>query len=60
MKQVSIQLPEIFVERLQAEAKRVNRPVSFVPRKWLLIVDMVRAVDRAESIDDIICHPPAA
>jgi hypothetical protein len=49
LEQVSIRLPKVFVEQLRAEARRIDRPVSFVARKWLL---PLRAIDRAEAIDD--------
>jgi len=40
---------------LDDEAKRINRPKSFVVRKLILRETLNRSVDATESIDDVVC-----
>jgi hypothetical protein len=60
LEQVSVLLPSDFVAWLRAEAKRIERPVSFVCRKLLLREQLNRSVDATDSVDDVVCKVPAA
>jgi hypothetical protein len=58
--QVSVMLPPDQAKWLRDEAKRIERPISFVMRKLLLREQLNRNVDAADSITDVTCRMPAA
>ena len=52
---LSVMLGPAEAKWLDDEAKRINRPKSFVARKLILRETLNRSVDATESIDDVIC-----